>query len=254
MEHHCHHDQEHTESHSHDEHRVQLAKEGQCGHMVNGPYPQGGYHVFESEDTAEHESEYGGKYSRCGNDPGKRGFLKVVDQGAADQEEEPLPHIPEHDTEDEGVGQADENSRVHFIMCGKPVHLHKHLKGFEDLRVFQLCGRFPEVCVVVVLHDDKYFVVVFDFFHEFLYVVFRHPAAEDVILFLVVLHAGRQLADVEIIGELFQAVPGRHQLRRAVREHLSRLFVQVVDLKVHPGDLPLQRLVGIGRRPFELVL
>ena len=126
----------------------------------------------------------------------------MIDQKSADQEQEPLAHISEHDAEDEGVGDAHEYGRVHLIVGGQAVHLDKHFKWFEKLRILQFGRRFSEVGVVVVLNDNEYFVVVLDFFDEFLHVVFRHPSAENVIVFLIVFHPGRELAHVKVVGKL----------------------------------------------------
>ena len=103
--------------------------------------------------------------------------------------------------------------------------------------ILQFGRRFSEVGVVVVLNDNEYFVVVLDFFDEFLHVVFRHPSAENVIVFLIVFHPGRELAHVKVVGKLLQTVPGGDELGRPVGEHLAGLFVQALDLQVHPGDL-----------------
>ena len=127
----------------------------------------------------------------------------MIDKGAADQEEKPLPHVSEHNAEDEGVCQSHENGRVHFIMCREPIHLDKHFKRLEDLRVFQLRGWLSEISVVVVLNDYEYLVVILDFFQEFLHIVLRHPSAEDIVVFLVIFHSGGEFAHVKVVGQLF---------------------------------------------------
>src|SRR5699024_9677422 len=124
--------------------------------------------------------------------------LEVVDQGASDEKEEPLSHISEHGAEDKGVGQSDEHGRIDLVVSGEPVHLDKHFKGSEDLRVFQLGRRFSKVSVMVVLNDDKDLVVILDLVKEFLHVVLGHPSAEDVVVFLLILHAGGQLPDIKV--------------------------------------------------------
>ena len=106
---------------------------------------------------------------------------------------------------------------------------------------------------MVVLNDNEYFVVVLDLFDEFLYVVFCHPSAENVIVFFIVFHPGRELANVKVVGKLFQTVPGGDELGRPVGEHLAGLFVQVLDLQVHTGDLALQGLVCVCGRSLEVI-
>ena len=208
VEHHRHHDEQHSESNGNNEYGVEFPEEGKGSHVVDGPHPQCGYNVLESEDASEQESEDRGKDSRCCDDACQRRFLEVVDQGASDQKEEALAHIAEHGSEDEGVRKPHKHGRIHLIVRGQAVHLYKHFKGLEYFRIIQLGRRFPEIGIVVILHDDEDFIVILDLFKEFLHVVFRHPAAEDVIVFFLILHARRKFPDVKVVGKLFQPVHG----------------------------------------------
>ena len=141
----------------------------------------------------------------------------MIDQGAADEKEQSLSYISEHDSENKGVGQSDEHGGIDLVVCRKPVHLNKHLKRFEQFRVFQLGGRFSEVGVVVILDDYEHFVVVLNLFQEFFYIILRHPSAEDVVIFFVILHSGGKFTDVEVVGKFFQTVLCSYELRRPVR-------------------------------------
>ena len=177
----------------------------------------------------------------------------MIDQEASDQKQKSLPYISEHYAEDERVGQPDKYRGIHLVVSRKAVHLDKHFKGFEKFRVFQFCRRFAEVGVMVVLHNDKYFIVILDLFKEFFHVVVGHPAAQDVVVFLVVFHPCCQFTDIKVIGQFFQPVFRGYKLRSPVGEHLSGFLVQIFNLQINPGNFPFQRLVSIGRRSLKLV-
>src|SRR5699024_10880495 len=68
VEHHRHHDEQHSESNGNNEYGVEFPEEGKGSHVVDGPHPQCRYNVLESEDTSEQESEDRGKDSRCCDD------------------------------------------------------------------------------------------------------------------------------------------------------------------------------------------
>ena len=88
----------------------------------------------------------------------------MIDQGAADQEKEPLSHISEHDAEDKGVSQPDEHRGIDLIVSRESVHLDEHLERFEQLRILQFGRRFPEVGVMVILNHHEHLIIVLDLF------------------------------------------------------------------------------------------
>ena len=56
---------------------------------------------------------------------------------------------------------------------------------------------------MVILHDNEDFVVILDLFKETIHIIFCHPAAENIVIFLILIHTGRHFADIEIIGQFF---------------------------------------------------
>ena len=111
-----------------------------------------------------------------------------------------MSNIAEHDSENERVGQPYEYRRIKFVMGGKAVHLDEHFKRLEQLRVLQFGGRFPEVGVVVVLHNDKDLVVVLHLFYKFFNIILCHPSAENVVIFLIIFHTRRKFAHIKVVG------------------------------------------------------
>ena len=107
---------------------------------------------------------------------------------------------------------------------------------------------------MVVLNDDKDLVVILDLVKEFLHVVLGHPSAEDVVVFLLILHAGSQLPDIKVIGQLLEPVLRGDELRSTVGEHLSGLLVEILDLKVDSGDLTVELLIGVSGTSFKFIL
>ena len=128
--------------------------------MVNGPQPQWFYNIFKSEDASKHKSEDGGEDPRCGNDPSQRGLLEMIDQRSRNDKEQPLPHIPEHGSEDKGIGDPHKHGGIHLAVGRKSVHPHKHFKRFEKLRIFQLGWGLSKIAVMVVFHHDEDLVIV----------------------------------------------------------------------------------------------
>ena len=116
MKYHRYYNKKHTKCYCDDEYCVQLTKERQCGHMVDGPYPQRGKYILKSEDTAKQKSEYSGENTRRCDDSRQGSLLKVVDKRPANEEQQPLTYISEHNSEDERIGNAYEYGRIHLVM------------------------------------------------------------------------------------------------------------------------------------------
>ncbi len=171
--------------------------------MVDGPYPQRLQHIFKSEDTSEHKSEDCGEESGCGDNPRQRDLLKVIDQCPTDEKEKSLSDISEHDSENKGVGQSDKYSRVHLIVGGKSIHLNEHFKRLEKLWILKLGRRLTEVSIMVIFNDNEDFVIIFDLFKKTIHIILCHPAAENIVIFLILIHTGRHFADIKIIGQFF---------------------------------------------------
>ena len=90
-------------------------------------------------------------------------------------------------------------------MSRKSIHPDKHLERLEKLRIFKLCRRLPKKLLSVFLHHDEYLVIILCFFQEFLYVLLAHPAAENIIiLLLVVADPCGGPSNIKVIGQLLQ--------------------------------------------------
>ena len=69
-------------------------------------------------------------------------------------------------------GDSNKNSRIDLVVSRKSVHADEHFKWFEQLRVLQLDRRISKISVPVFFHDNKYLVIILDFFHKAGNVVF----------------------------------------------------------------------------------
>ena len=199
----------HTKGNGNDEHRIQLADEGQIRHSLNRPHPDRRNQILEPKDTAEHHAKDHGKNTRNRHNSRQAHLFLEINQPADQKQTETLSHITEHRAEDKRIRQGHEHGRVHLVMGRKPVHLDEQLKRLEKSRILELRRRFPEELLPVFLHDDEYPIIVLRFFHQSRHVAFTHPAAENIIIFLRISHvcARRHLPDVKIIGQLFKTFP-----------------------------------------------
>ena len=206
MEHHHQENQAHAEGNRHHEYRIQISYERKCGHCFGGTQPERFYHVFKAKHTAETETENGGKDTAAAYDGRKVEFFKLIQKHAAHKQAQPLPHIPEHSSENNGIGYGYKNRGIKFLIVGKPIHPDKHFKGFENLRVFQLGRRLAEPVLqafaLTVLDHTENIRIPFDFFLEFLRILLRHPSAEDKENRILRLGKCRQTAYIEIFGAL----------------------------------------------------
>ena len=62
--------------------------------------------------------------------------------------------------------------RALHILLSSFVNADEHFKCFEQLRVLQLDRRISKISVPVFFHDNKYLVIILDFFHKAGNVVF----------------------------------------------------------------------------------
>ena len=178
----------------------------------------------------------------------------MINKRSSDEKNQSLSHISEHDTEDQGVCDSHKQSRIKLIMCRQPVHLHKHLKWFEKLRILQLCRRLSKIRIMVIFHNYKDLIVILNLFYKLIHIVFCHPAAENIIIFFIIFHSCGQLTDIKVIGEFFQTIFGCDKLRRPVGKHFPCLLIQIAEL---PGDLrvfPVQRTICLLWRSLKLIL
>ena len=198
--------------------------------MIDRPDPQRIYDIFKAEDTAEHKTKDRGKDSGCRYDPGQRKPFKMIDQSSHDHQEQSLSHITEHNAENKGISKSYKHCGIHLIMRRKAIHTHKHFKGPEDLWILQFGRRLPEIIIVVIFHYNKHFIVILCLFHELFYVVIRHPAAQNIIIFFFIFHPGCHLAHIKIVSQLLQAFFCSHKFCSLFCEQLCFFLFNIADL------------------------
>ena len=188
--------------------------------MVDRPDPSGFNNIFKSKHTSEHKTKEGGEYSGKRYDSGKVHFLCEIQDRTADKEQQSLTDIPEHGAEDKAVHDTDKNGRIHFTALGKSVHLDEHFKWFEKLWILKLGRRFSKILFPVLFYYDINFVVSLSLFDKCIGIFFRHPAAENIVFFLLVcLGSCRKFTDIEVIGKTFQLDSCTEQPRSILTEH-----------------------------------
>ena len=135
-------------------------------------------------------------------------------------------------------------------MSRKSVHLYIHLKWFEQFRVLQFGWRLAKV----IFHNNKDFLVILDLIKEFGDVILCHPSAQNVEIFLVILHARRKFTNVKVVGQFFQTFLRRDKLRSAFCQHFCRFFIQIPNLIFHLADLTVETHKCFRRRTVKSAL
>ena len=253
VKHHTHENDQHAQAHGHHKHGVQLADKRQVGHRLGGPQPHGRNQILKPEHAAEQQAEDGGEHAAAGDDSRKADFLKPVEQEPADEKAQPLARVPEHEAEQEGVGQADENGGVDLVVARQAVHFHIQFKRFKQPRVLHLGGRLAHNVRVVVLDDTEGIVVVFNLLLEASGILLRHPAAQNVEGVVVVFGAGRQLAHVEVGGKGADPLIGGNQVVLAAVDGGHDVLIHLENLRLQLPDLILQVVARLGGCAVVLV-
>ena len=91
-----------------------------------------------------------GKLSELLNDPkameqvsalagmlGKKQEPEPPQQPTDEGDHQSLPHVGEHDAEQDDIGDGDEGGGIHFAVAGQAVHIHKEFEGLEQPEVPQ---------------------------------------------------------------------------------------------------------------------
>ncbi len=84
-------------------------------------------------------------------------LFQPVEEQPSNQKAYSLPHIPEHKTKEEGIGDTDQYGGIDLIVCRQTVHLYEHLKGLKKPGIMKLGGRFAQNVVVVIFQDTESF-------------------------------------------------------------------------------------------------
>src|SRR5699024_6576492 len=142
IEHHTDQDDEHTEGNGDDKHGVEGSHKRNIHHGSHGFQPYGVENFLETEEAAVHESEKDGEDTGAADDAGKVHMFFLIQDQSAQEQDQSLPHVSEHGTEDQGVGDGHEPGGIHLIVGRQAVHLYIHFKGPEKPRILQLGGRF----------------------------------------------------------------------------------------------------------------
>ena len=107
--------------------------------------------------------------------------------------------------------------------------------------------------LTVVYDHNKDLVVVCDILLELFQIPLGHPSAQDIVVFLIVLHPCGHLADIKVIGQLFQTLFRCHKLGCPRGKQLRGFLFQLFDLVHIFADLTLQLVVGISRSSLKVI-
>ena len=201
-------DDSHANGNRHHKHRIQPADKRQIRHRLLGAEPQGVYDILKAEDTSKQQAEDNREETAAGYNARQPDFFKTIQQKSADQKAKALSCISEHKAKENRIGNSNQNRGVDFIVGGKAVHLHIHLKRLKKPRIFHLRRRRACNIPPVVLQDTERIRILLDFFSEGPGISFRHPSAEDIEVVGGVHGAGSQLAHIKIDSETLQTDPG----------------------------------------------
>ena len=127
-------------------------------------------------------------------------------------------------------------------MGRKSIHPYKHLKGLEELRVLKLCRRISKELLPILFHYHEHFVIIFRLLQERGYICFSHPAAEDIIVLLIVsfFQPRCHLPDIKVIGEFLQPLLCSQQLGGMASHQFLDLLIYCIDLLIRAVDILLQ--------------
>ena len=253
VEHHTHQDDSHADGHSHHEHRVQPADKGKVHHGFLGPEPDSFDYILKPEDTAKQETEYSGKHTAAGYDACQPHLLETVQQVSTDKQAQALSRVPEHEAEQDGIGNADQDGGVQLIIGGKPIHLHIHLKRSEQAWILHLGGRIAHDIIMVILNNTERVLIPFNLLLERRRVLLGHPPAQDIEIMAVMLGDRCHLAHIKISGKCPHRGIGRHQFVLPVADGLHNLLVNGVNLLLEGADAVIQYMTGLHRRPLIFI-
>ena len=87
------------------------------------------------------------------------------------------------------------------MIIWQTVHLNIHLKGLENLRIFQLGRGLAANLLLVVLHHTEKIGVMFNFCHKRGTISFAYPATQDIEGFLMFFYTGGNLTHIKVGGK-----------------------------------------------------
>ena len=108
-------------------------------------------------------------------------MFEFIKQETTDKEQQSLPHITEHCTENKGISQCHKPCWIHLVIGRKTIHFDVHFKWFKQFRVLQfgrwlLVDAWLQMFVLFTVNNAENAAVVFDIILERMGIFLCHPS------------------------------------------------------------------------------